>query len=282
MKGLSLATYLLLACTLILSSCGSHKKVSIPQVTTPATTLPSTAVNANIGLEKYSTSWERLKIPMTLRLNSPKSISVSGQTIMERGKSITLSLKFLGMEVGVIHITSDSVFAMDKFNKKYLAEGFRKFLGGFPLTMTNVQDLLLGHPFLLGSAEPVEKEISKFSIENDTANPPLVTMIPDEHPNGMEYGFTLNSAMQLAMLIIKAGAREPVTISYGNQVMSNNIPVTTSVTIEATAGKTAIDADIEWNTSKIKWNSDVELRDFTAPKGYQRIDAEKLLKGLKF
>ncbi|WP_303041674.1 DUF4292 domain-containing protein, partial [Duncaniella muris] len=99
--------------------------------------------------DSYGT-WSDVKIPLTLRLKSPKKISIGGTLTMQRDRSVHLSLRFLGMEVASLMVTQDSIFALYKLERLYFAESISDLLGGFPATVGNVQDLLLGRAFILG------------------------------------------------------------------------------------------------------------------------------------
>lgn len=277
MKSFSRLQVILAAITLmaIACSCGSKKQIASKGYQQEN---PIGAVNAQAALATQSLPWQKLKVPMTLRLSSPKSLSVSGQATMVYNKSVTISLRFFGMEIGLIHLTADSVIALDKYNKRYVAESLHKFMGGFPVNMANVQSLLIGQPFLLGSTNSPSKEFDKFEADYDNN---ILTLIPLKQPAGVEYGFSFDSALQLTRLIVKAGSNHPVNIDYRDSRQTKAGAFAEEVSIEATAGKTPVAATIEWKPSKAKWDADVEPRAVTIPSNYQRIDTSKLLKGLK-
>lgn len=67
---------------------------------------------------------------------------------MERNKSLSITLRFLGMEVGSLCVKDDSITVIDRFNKAYFKSDVMSLLDGFPATTGNLQDLLLGHIFV--------------------------------------------------------------------------------------------------------------------------------------
>lgn len=69
---------------------------------------------------------------MNVSLKLPKRISASGTMTMTRGKDISISMRVLGIEVATLYITGDSVIALDKWHKYYLAESVESLLGGCP------------------------------------------------------------------------------------------------------------------------------------------------------
>lgn len=270
----TLLTFCLLAATL-LTACHSGKTAT---KTNPIATVGSvaTATDVSLSIEAYKT-WERAKIPVTLRLREPKSVSVSGNAIMERDKSIMISLRFFGMEIGNIYLTNDSLTAIDKFNKKYVSEAIRPLLGGFPVTISNVQDILLGRPFVAGKQLSADRLTKDFEIERSATDGGF-SLIPRSMPQEVEYGFAFSAASNLVALLVKAGAHQPVTVGYDDFRATQFGPFAGSTSVEAAAGKTNIDATLEWNFGKASWNEKVELRRPTVPSNYERINAQKLIK----
>lgn len=230
-------------------------------------------------LAGYNDQWQRMKSPVTLRLKSPQSVSISGNIFFDRGRSIVISLRFLGFEVAVINVTSDSLLAVDKYNKRYVSEPLKPLIGNFPIDIANVQNMLMGRPFLLGSTKPIAYDADRFDFDASTESP-IVTMIPKSMPGSVSYGFTFDTALaSLLGLIVKAGERQPVVATYGKAVDTRFGPVSKSVTIEAKTSDKDIVASVELNPEKIKWDSDVDLRKPERPgKNYERIPASKLLK----
>ena len=224
--------------------------------------------------------WERVRVPMTVRISSPKSISVSGTAVLERDKSVTLSLKFFGMEIGVLQLTGDSVVVLDKHSKAYIAERIDTFLGGFPATVANVQDLLLGRLFQLGDADVsvMKKTAWDYDVFPD-GNGWSCTPLPPA--DGIAYGFAFNPPSALTALVVSSGGHNPVNCIYGAPFATPFGPMAESVGVEVRSAKTDIAVALEWNLSKARWNDDVELRDITIPSGYRRITAAEIMKKLK-
>ncbi len=265
----------------ILTGCGTNKGVTTTtsrETTSGTATLSITTGECKAILANYG-EWERVKIPLNLRLRQPKSMSLSATATMERGKSILISLRFIGMEVGVLYLTSDSILAIDKFNKRYVSEPLEPLLGGFPANISNVQDLLTGRPFLLGNEKPIASEINKFEIDTQLGND-MWGLIPKTFPSGVEYGFSFSPVTALSLLVVKAGSHDPVNVNFSSPETTPAGPMSPTVSISATLGKTSLDASLEWNFAKAKWNEGVEIQKPSIPRGAERIAAAKLLKSL--
>ena len=91
------------------------------------------------GLENQYTAlvssykaWNTLQTSGKINIDMGKKVSSSIQIKMEKGKSIFISIRpMLGMEMGKIYMTSDSIYMLDKMNKRYIAENGRAKLSAF-------------------------------------------------------------------------------------------------------------------------------------------------------
>ncbi len=53
-------------------------------------------------------------------------------------------MRVLGFEVAIAHLSTDSLFFVDKHNKYYFSESLKSVMGSQKLSMRAIQDLLLG------------------------------------------------------------------------------------------------------------------------------------------
>ena len=58
----------------------------------------------------------------------------------------------LGFEVARVWLTPDSVVAASRPKKVYLAESLSKLTSGLPINLDNLQDMLMGRPFIPGGS----------------------------------------------------------------------------------------------------------------------------------
>lgn len=239
------------------------------------------ASDAKVELRSVLSSygqWEKMRVPLTLRLSKPKNISVSGTAIFSRDKSIFISLKYFGFEIANIYATADSVIVVDKFNKQYAAESISRFLSDVPFTMANLQDLLTGRIFCPGKKHAATDNFSKAEIT--VTSPQSWTMVPGDAPAGIEYGFSFNPADDLRGMIVKSGNHQPVTVGYDIPVVTPYGPMSPAINVSYATPKTAIDAAIEWNIDKARWDKDVDLREPSISAKYRRITTEEITRML--
>lgn len=129
------------------------------------------------------TEWTDVYLPVNLSLSSPKKLSVSGRATMVRDKEINISLRLLGMEVAVIYINTEKAYVVDKYHKMYLCEDLDKLLGGYDVTIADLQNLLLGRVPVMGKGEVSKADFSQFDFL-ESANDWILT--PKKQIEGSE------------------------------------------------------------------------------------------------
>lgn len=227
------------------------------------------------NFEAAYTPWEEVKVPVTLNLQSPKRFSVGGTLTMVRDKSINLSLRFFGMEVASVMVTEDSVFAAYKLEKIYFAESIRDLLGGFPATVGNVQDLLLGRPFVLGERGI---SLSDCSLEGNSAT---WTLSPKQSPFGMSYDFTVDTPTgNVELLTVNLPSRAPIQADYSDFAESATGPMAGNTRVTTTVGNGKFSGELDLNPRKAEWGRGY-AKGWTVPRGYKRVHAADIFKKIK-
>lgn len=255
-------------------SCRSAKST----VTAPGTEISSRQLGVRYaGVAESYGQWERLKIPVSLRVVQPKKLNVSGTAVMQRGKSIALSFRFFGMEVASVYITPDSVCAIDRMHKQYISEPLADMIAGFPVNMENLQDLLLGRMFILGESDVTPGMAKELTLAVAPSGESW-TAVPRKAPRGISCMFTFSAADRLTELSAGYGDYPPVSFAYTDHSATPAGAMASVVDVEAHAGKTMLEIGLEWNFAKARWNDDVEISPFRIPRGYTRILGRDLMK----
>lgn len=79
-------------------------------------------------------------------------------------------------EVGRAEIYADSLLVVNKMKKTYVAEPLTGFMANYPISLSDVQNLLLGRPVVVG--EGLLSSGSPESIELFYENDGQLSMIP--------------------------------------------------------------------------------------------------------
>ena len=273
--------FILCLCAIFaMSSCRSSKTVT----TTPA---PSTNTTHNIhhtdtaailashlsDVASSYKSWNDVEMPIELELISPRNLSISGRATMVKDKSIYISIRVLGFEAANIYINNDSIHATYKLNKLYIAENTAKLLKGYAVTIGDLQDLLLGRAFVLGKGTIKNSDDVDLDLSSSTW-----TATPKCDIKGVEYKYTFSTndnALKLLTVLIQGAS--PVLCDYSDNIDSEAGMIAQMLVISANVKKQQLKASIKWNADNAKWNSGATPK-WKAPKGYNRVDVEALLK----
>lgn len=202
-------------------------------------------------LSKTYKDWTDVYMPVTLSLQSPVKQSVSGRISMKRGEWIHLSLRVLGMEMASFMVDREQVWIVDKMHHAYVHENLQSLLSKYPLTVSDVQDCLLGQLF------PPTRDFLTDNIE--------ATVTDSEPP-------------MLQSLIMAKDDGRYVRLSYADQAESPAGIVAGELVLEAVATGKPLSASIAWRLDKAEWNTGRELK-FSRPNDtYEQIDISKILK----
>ena len=269
----NIAILILLAA--MMTACGTFKKAtSNTDTTTTNTTSPQgdytdpyDAVIATLG------DWQTLQTGGNIKLNAGSSFSSSIQMRMVRDQAIYISLRpVLGIEVGRLLITADSLYAVDKVHKRYIAEKVSILTSGIPLTVSDVQDIFLGRPFIIGKGTMNEGVKAGITV---TREGNMVLLTPSEQYKGYGYTFTFDKNNRITSLDI-------VPVSSGTaafQVKYSDVKGTTAgniahgINANATVDNKKMALSLTYKD--IDWNGNVKI-DRSIPGGYSRMSARDL------
>lgn len=263
--------------SLLLASCGTVKKAADNQtqtngigqtdVSTTVTTSPSDAVIAKLG------EWQTMQTGGNIALKGSNNFSSSMQMRMVKDKAIIISLRpMLGIEVGKLLITGDSLYAVDKVHKRYIAEKVSLLTAGIPVTVSDVQDIFLGRPFIIGQGT-LNKDM-KDSVEVVAENG-KVTLCPQHRYKGYSYAFTFDKESRImALNIIPGGSTTPAyKVAYTGVKNTSAGNIAHNIDVNATVEKKKLAFSISYKN--IDWDGSVKI-DRSIPSGYKRMSAADL------
>ena len=265
---------LLIALAAISSSCGTIKKANATtptgQTTTTTTmtdTEPCDAVLATLG------DWQTMQTSGNITLNASSSFSSAIQMRMVHNQAIYISLRpVLGIEVGKLIITADSLYAVDKVHKRYIAEKVSILTSGIPVTVSEVQDMFLGRPFIIGKGTLNENLKSSIST---TREGNTIILTPNENFKGYGYAFTFDKQSHITSLdIVKAGnTSSDYQVKYSDVRSTTSGNIAHAINANATIEKRNMSFSLSYKD--IEWNSKVKI-DKNIPNNYKRMSARDL------
>ena len=260
----------------LMTACGVFKKsASLPAPTTPTTPTTQETVTSDPCDEVIATlgNWQTLQTGGNIKLNAGSSFSSAIQMRMVRDKAIFISLRpMLGIEVGKLLITGDSLYAVDKVHKRYIAEKVSLLTAGIPVTVSDVQDMFLGRPFLIGKGT-LSKALKPQVTASDAGSG--VKLTANEHYKGYGYAFTFDKSSRILTLDIvpQGSSQSAYQVKYGDVKRTQAGNIAHSIDVTAATAKRQLSFSLTYKN--IDWNQDVKI-DRNVPTNYSRMDAASL------
>lgn len=270
----------LLLISLLLYGCRTQAPVKIQQGTLPE--LPTSTAATDKLFEQIADSyadWTDLYAPITLRLEAPKELSVSGRATMVNGKEILISLRMLGMELAVIYINESEVYAIDKIHKQYIEEDMGHLLSEMNITISDVQNILLGRLTSVGKGTVTRAEVADFTFLSADDHW-ILTPKRQFKGTSMNYIATKTIPPVLTNLSLRINGKGVIDCSYTDITDTPAGLVAALITILAPMEKRDVKASVEWNMNDAKWNEG-RMPKFKVPSGsYKRIDIKTLFQSI--
>ena len=258
----------------MLTACGTFKKAAtLPDTTTTTqTTKQDTPIDRCDAVLATLGDWQSLQTGGNIKLSAGSSFSSAIQVRMVRDEAIYISLRpMLGIEVGKLVITADSLYAVDKIHKRYIAEKDSILTSGIPVTVSDVQDIFLGRPFIIGKGTLSE---SLKHLVTASTNSPL-TLTANESYKGHGYSFSFDKNNRITSLdIVPAGSTAAAyQVKYSDVRGTKAGNIAHGVNIAATIEKKKMAFSLSYKD--IDWNGKVKI-DKDIPGGYSRMSAKDL------
>lgn len=215
-----------------------------------------------------------------IALGKGGSMSANTQVRMVRGESLQISVRiFLGIEVARLYMTRDSLFLIDKMQRRYMAESLSSI--GERLSQTialpTVQDALLGRIFLLNNPS-AEYGIADFEVVESGSS--RWSLLPRRQDARFGYRFDLNGTKLLSTKVSSADGSKSVVCHYADfvkQGTSDNFP--TSMQLSLTGLSMPLSLNLHYDASSVAWNGNLSLEKPDLSR-YTRVTAAQLLKEL--
>ncbi len=279
----SLAALMLMAALLILSGCHTGRKAVTGSGTsgTAAVMDKRQMAAAFDSATAHYGEWASVRVPFSMKIDGMR-MSLSGNAYIVRDSLIYLSAKFLGMEVGVVAITPDEVTVVDKYHRIYLAEPTSTLTGIFPLTIANIQDILLGHCFVPGdnASEGGKNLRARMTLQADSAGWTASTGSMRGALRGLECTFDFSGTDNTLSAMHATLDGRTITASYGEPEKVGGTCFASEVTVTVpTSSRKSYSGSLRWQLHRAQTGAlPPALR---IPSDCRRVDASSLVKEIK-
>lgn len=284
------ATAVTVFCMLLLASCGSKKAATRPGYESSAEQTQTTKDPLKGAFSSLANSykpWKDVSLPVKLELKEPKRFSISGKASMVHDKSVNISLRILGMELGAIYVDQDSIYIVSKMQRMAYVESLDFFSRNFGFTLEDIQSLLLGQAFVPGKGTLTLSEERNFRLQQgENADEWIFT--PAQTPRNVSWHFEGRNPQAeeglgaiLQALIVNPSAMKPLSAIFGEHTDTSAGIVASEVNLSATMSKRSLKLNIIWNFDRAEWNKGISSAAPKISSSYNRLTTKGLLELLK-
>lgn len=255
--------------TLSLSSCSTKKQtITTSAAQTITVNTPAQASQQLASLLSAYRPWQSMRMPVTVQLLSPTKASVSGSLTLYRDRAIQLSLRYFGFEIGSLQVANDTITIIDKIHKSYASEPLANFLSDFPITISSIQNILLGIPISTTNSDYAAYDTSIISPSQWSLS---------YQTDQTAVGYLFSAPATLSSLIIKQSDHNPFIITYAPTVDTQFGPFTQSTSIAYAYKRTNIEATLSYNINRTAFNNDCPAYSPTKIKSdYHRLSPDEI------
>lgn len=274
-----MAVAAVVALVAVLPSCGSKRNVAAAASPAEAPAAKVDAADVYATLAAGYSDWSDVYMPVRIELDAPMPFSMSGRATMVRDKSILISMRMLGIEVAALFIDGDKVYVADKYHRYLFADNLANLLDGYPLTVGDIQDVLLGRACYPGKGTLTAAMRKLFDM---VAASGMTMLSPRSRDKGFEWHFDVSDdPVALSRLVVTPAGRSSVELSYGAAATTPAGQMATSVTASARLRAKELRANLIWNVGQARWNSG-RTADWRVPEGYTPLSKDNIMNMLKF
>lgn len=273
-KGIFAIFAMLVAMAAMMGSCGTSKKATGES----GSLQPDAPVQRFNDVVATYNDWTTMKTNGKVTIGGKSPFTSSMQITMVRGKSVNVSLRpLLGIEMGRIYITGDSIIIVNKVERYYIAEKLSLITGGIPVNITDMQNLLLARMFEFGNGTITAKPATLQAITQGTGDRINVTLRALD--TKFTYTFSVDSELALRALSLEADGKPlGLNLIYSEHQstpigkLAGNVQFMSKLGGQDMSLQFTFDPMIVWN-QPISERSPIDTR-------YRRVDGMELLKGM--
>lgn len=268
----------IMAVALLSFACRTAKPTADSQTYTEETKQTATGSFTLQTVAETVPEWKDVTINGKLTINSGNS-SISSPIILKmvNDKLVSISIRpILGIEMGKIYLSDDSIVAVDKFHKTYFAGNITSLVG-FDLNVASLQALFLSRPFQPEEGPITDKNRKKFNATNPDTDGNW-NISPKKQPNSFSYNFDMNgnNVSSFNLVVATNSAYLPFAANFHAFRMSTKGIFASEINLELPLGDSNMQTRLSY-TKDFSW--DTGLTDnIQVPSNARRMDLQDFIK----
>ena len=231
------------------------------------------------GFVRDNAQWTDLTVSGSLSVSTNAgSLNSSMQMRMVRNQSISISIRpFLGIEMGKLLITADSITVVDKYHRAYLQEALPKAVGQFA-TLSDLQDVLLARVFVPGEGSLYAGNRKKMEVV--PSGDGSWSIVPRKQNDAYSINFAISpdgyriKSFNVAVPSA-SGSITTFSVAYSRYTATVHGDVAEALTAAIPVGTQK--ATLSFDYRSLKWDTGV-TDNISIPSGAQRLSIDNILK----
>lgn len=222
--------------------------------------------------------WTTFKAQGKVTIGGSKTYTSAMQLMMVKDKCISVSIKpMLGIEVGKIYITNDSIIVLNKLEKYYIAENLKVITGGIPFNINDMQNVFLSRMFELGNGTLKTDAKTLNSITQGDGGVMNVKLTPADL--GLNYTFSVKKNGEIKNLTAALnGSISDFFVNYYDYGTSSYGRIADTIEVTSRFDNKDISLKFEYEPMYVEWDKKVKYGN-PIDSRYRKVEARALLSG---
>lgn len=223
---------------------------------------------------KYKTISGKAKFELAPK-DSKRSLKVNAVVKIVKDETIQLSLRaVLGLEMALVTLTPDSIYIIDRYNKKYGSDGISKYAkSNSSFNYYNLQSLLTNTVFAPGETSLNDGNYNKFSVSTNSN----MYLLKAKDKSNVVYNFAVGGDAKLVSTLVYSPGKFTMQWSYANFIKDGSYIYPTEMNANMEIRNQRIDTKISYD--KLEIDQDVKIADPTPNSyNYQRATISDIIK----
>ena len=214
-------------------------------------------------------SWSRVELSGKLLMDR-LPLRPTVKVYMEKDVCVRISVRapFIG-EAGRLEISGNNILGVNKLKKVYVSEDISDIAGGLPLTVGNIQDILLARVFIVGSGTLSLQNFAQALVERYDSENWYIVPFNQPFPSGINYGFNAGDDCRLSLLYVTDGNSLSGSLSYTYEGEK------TDILCQVSRDNKNLEAELSFGAPK--WNPS-KMDAFIPGSSYKRVGFSEFLR----